>query len=991
MRRIGLSKGVLCSNRRRLGGKASGIFFGQVAVRAVLQYNFSVTIPALLTQRRRQRRQRSNPALIGGLGMSGFLSVAAALIFFTAGGLYIWVVSDLPSLENIPALIQTSDGRLREPSKIYDRSGQNLLYTLQHPGAAGSQFLTAEPGNTNSIPLPLVEATLAAIQPDFWDDTGYGLQIAASEENPTLAEILVSELLLYDESPSIRRRLRQELLAGQVLRTHGNSKVLEWFLNSRNYGPLVYGADAASRAYFGTPASEISFAQAAWLTALAEMPGINPYNPPARLLERQQAILEGMIIQNRLPLDLADQARTEKIVLQGLEGEPGPAPGLVSLAVQQAEAALGSRAVTRGSLRILTTLDSRLQTELVCTTAAQIERLENREAGADEDCQAGRLLPSLALDTPAPAGSLSGAALLLDARSGQIRAMIGDSAQVHQTGTLLAPFVYLAAFSRGFTPASLFWDIPIANETVAAQAYHGPLRLRTALANNYAGPALQLLNQLGNPSIQQITDEFGLTEEAATFTASLDGAQNRPILVGGTSTLLDTTQAFNILANGGVAVGQRITRPGGIQSSGIENEEALRPTAVLMVFDSHGQVILDWSLPTTRPVASVALAYLVNHILSDEAARWPSLGHPNPLEIGRPAAAQIGYSPDYTNGWAIGYTPYLTQAVWLGAVENGPLTSVNDLAVLPEAAAGIWHALMQYASRDLPSDMWPVPAGVASLSVCAASGLLPTAACPSMVSEMFLNGTEPVQADNLYRSFQINRDNGLRATVFTPPELIEERTFMVVPAEAVEWARQTGLPLPPDSYDIIYNRLANPDAQINSPGIFDHVHGLIRVRGSAGGSGFKYYRLLVGQGLNPQSWTQLGEDVTRAVQNGVLGEWDTSQMQGLYAIQLMVVGENQKLESAVTQVTIDNEPPQVSLRAEPNILQTRSIVLHAEASDNLELTRVEFYVDDTLAGSLTRAPFSLSWEGRAGTHEVRAVAYDLAGNTSSASVSITLK
>ena len=980
-------RGELCEIDWQRGGSSCLFLLSLVAASVDLQYNFNVTIPALLSQRRRLRRNQPKPALITGLGLSGFLSIAAVLLLIAAGGSYLWLVQDLPTLAEIPARIQNADGALQEPTKFYDRTGQTLLYTLQHPGAAGSQYLTADPGKVNSIPLPLVEATLAVIQPDFWTSPGYDLQINNSETEPTLAQSLVADLLLRKETPGVRRSLRERLLAGQLIRQYGHSVALEWFLNSRQFGPMVYGADAASRAYFGIPASGLSFAQAAWLTALAEMPGIDPYNPPARLNDRQREILGIMFDQERLTVTEINEALQEKITLQTPAGEPGIADELVTAATLQAEAALGNERVARGGLRIITTLEINLQAQATCTLATQIARLENRQDADTGACPAGRLLPSLAPDVPAGAGTLHGAIAILDAQTGQIRAMTGSSLALRQTGSLLTPFVYLTAFSRGYTPASLFWDIPPASQESedSARDYLGSLRLRTALANNYSGPAEQILDQLGNESIYKISAEFGLTNQAVTFTANQEAGQSRPVLAGGESTLLDAAYAFNILANGGVATGQQL--PGSIRYGGFNTDleiGALHPTAIWKIYDDTGQLVLDWTLPTTQPVASSALAYLVNHILSDEAARWPSLGHPNPLEIGRPTAAQIGRTPANIIGWTVGYTPFLTNAVWLESTDGGQ-------AQIDEAAAGVWHALMQYASQEFPPVSWGTPPGITSMNVCAASGLLPSSACPAVTTEIFLNGTEPIQVDNIFRSFPINRDNGLLATTFTPPELIEEHTFMVVPAEATTWARQNGLPLPPDTYDVIYNRPPNANAQINSPGIFDHVNGIVQIRGTAGGVDFKYYRLQIGQGLNPQAWIQLGTDVTTKVSGGVLAEWDTSQLSGLYAVQLLVVGANQKLETAVTQVTIDNEPPSVSLRIDHTSGQSTGVVLFAEASDNLVLERVVFYVDDAEIGSLTRPPFSIYWEGRSGTHQLRAKAYDLAGNTNEAVLPITIK
>src|SRR5690606_4349844 len=97
--------------------------------------------------------------------------------------------------------------------------------------------------------------------------------------------------------------------------------------------------------------------------------------------------------------------------------------------------------------------------------------------------------------------------------------------------------------------------------------------------------------------------------------------------------------------------------------------------------------------------------------------------------------------------------------------------------------------LMQTASADKPADGWTLPQGVAVMTVCDPSGLLPTRECPNLVTEVFLTGSEPTQADTLFREFSINRETGLLATVFTPPELIDNRVYMIVPENARAWAQ----------------------------------------------------------------------------------------------------------------------------------------------------------------------------------------------------------
>ena len=211
---------------------------------------------------------------------------------------------------------------------------------------------------------------------------------------------------------------------------------------------------------------------------------------------------------------------------------------------------------------------------------------------------------------------------------------------------------------------------------------------------------------------------------------------------------------------------------------------------------------------------------------------------------------------------------------------------------------------MQIASQSLPSKGWEMPAGITTLNVCDPSGLLPTKNCQSIVSEVFLNGNEPVQLDNLYQSFAVNRETGYLATVFTPPELIERKVFMIMPPEAQAWAKSANLPVAPSSYDAIQPPQANSDFNITAPALFAEVAGRVQIKGTAAGANFDRYRVLAGQGIDPQNWIQVGRDSTTPVNNNVLVTWDTTGLSGLYAVQLQVVRTDQRVDIATIQVTI---------------------------------------------------------------------------------------
>ena len=190
------------------------------------------------------------------------------------------------------------------------------------------------------------------------------------------------------------------------------------------------------------------------------------------------------------------------------------------------------------------------------------------------------------------------------------------------------------------------------------------------------------------------------------------------------------------------------------------------------------------------------------------------------------------------------------------------------------------------------------------MQVCDPSGLLPTKDCPNIVSDVFLSGNEPAQPDTLFRTYTVNRETGFLATVFTPPELVEDKVFMVVPPEAAGWAKTADIPVAPSSYDAIQPPPVDPFVHISLPAIFSEVSGRVQFRGTATGADFDHYRVLVGKGLNPQSWIVVGPDLSTRVEDGLLATWDTSGLSGLYAVELQVVRTDLQIDTAITQLTV---------------------------------------------------------------------------------------
>ncbi|MBC8496486.1 MAG: transglycosylase domain-containing protein [Chloroflexi bacterium] len=955
-------------------------------------------ITQILRARQRRRDKYANTSLrFSGLSCAALLSILAAFVFIGATVFYAALARDLPALETIPLLLEPPNGLLLQPTRFYDRDGAHILLELEHPAVTERVYLPLSDGKTNaasSIPQELVQATIAYSDPTFWKHPGFTSLDTQSESHKTLAQRLVSDLLLWDESPGPRRDMRERLLAAQITGQYGREKILEWYLNSAYYGNQAYGVAAASQVYFGKPVDELGLAEIAILAGVAEAPSINPLDIPDTAIERGGTVIDAMLSQGQISSGEALKAQKADITFrESSQNDENIAPAFINLVWEQLTPRISIQRLERGGFEIFTTLDYELQEQASCAVEAHLARLTATET-TTLDCEAARLLPSLALEDGSYE-NLDVNIIISDPLSGQILAMVGETTSGldpahppgHPPGSLLTPFVYLTAFTRGFNPASLLWDIPslfsdeVDQLTNPEAEFQGPMRLRLALANDYRTPALETMNQIGAENVWRTVGQFGISapfqNPANAIIPECPSCQY--LLDGGEITLLEMTQAFGTLANLGSFVGD-VTAD--------EDRFNLESITIQRVSDIHGSEWLLNQTPTTQPVTSPQLAYLINHMLSDESARWESLGHPNPLEIGQPAAAKMGRTTSGDDSWTIGYTPQLVVGVWMGHAEGGDLS--------PKVSAALWHALIKYVIGDLFAISWGAPPGISTMTVCDPSGMLPTQDCPSVVSEVFLSGHEPTQLDTLYQSYQINRETGRLATVFTPLELIEERIYMLVPARANQWADKAGLPTPPESYDVTYTPSPSPNAQITAPQIFANTKDVVSILGTASGDDFISYRLQVGKGINPQSWLAITEDIEMPVVKGTLANWDTSGLNGLYAIQLIVIRSGQQVGTDTIQVTVDNQPPAISISnpVEGQILDyeaTTPITFQIQVSDNIGLELIEYFIDENLIETQTQPPFAFPWLPRIGDHTLDIRAVDLAGNEITATATFTVQ
>jgi hypothetical protein len=268
--------------------------------------------------------------------------------------------------------------------------------------------------------------------------------------------------------------------------------------------------------------------------------------------------------------------------------------------------------------------------------------------------------------------------------------------------------------------------------------------------------------------------------------------------------------------------------------------------------------------------------------------------------------------------------------------------------------------------------------------------MLPTAICPNVATDVFLMGNEPTQTDTLYVKLDVNRETGLLATVFTPAESIEEGVFINVPANLRDWATSAGLKIPPLGYDAISTVQTNPLVQITHPSLFAPVAGKVVISGTAATNDFASYSIQVGQGINPQDWQQVDASGTQPITNGPLAVWDTTGLDGLYAIRLNVIAQNNQIQTTVIQVTVDNVPPVIHIAYPSDGSQIRPtnnvMILSADVSDEVSVAKVEWWIDGKLAGSRTLPPFTYLWTPTSGKHTLQLKASDGAGNQSASEI-----
>lgn len=933
-----------------------------------------------------RKKNRSNPLGTIGLLLAAFLSIGLAGGVIYAVSRYSEITEGLPTPEKMEVLLNSQNGSLLMPTRIMDQQGTQELWRFENPTVDFRRYVNITDGNMlffRDVPEELIQATLAAVDISFLEKPeGFITGILDNNPDP-ITQSLVEEFLLWDEVGHPYYEIRVDLLSDQMIARYGRQKILEWYLNSVYYGQEIYGAAQASLYYFGKDLQDLDLAESALLAAVSKYPSLNPFDAPTAAKENQEDILEKMAAANFITSQNAEQTRKKQLFYADPDiGDNQPRPVYVDYILEEASKSVPRDRLLRGGYQIFSTLDLDLQQTLECTAEIMVERVYGEDPPVGDNCEAARLLPRYTGQIPESPDSLEINLVLLDPISGELRAMAGitDSgkkpglSEPRNPGTLITPFLYLNQFAQGFEPASLIWDIPVSEE-LSTELLHpgcdldcdfnGPVSMRSALVNDYLSPVNQLWSVQAKNIYPSTLTVFG-------YSLGTDVCLDCPVFPNNPYLdLIDLAQGFGVFGNRGYLRGK---------STGISSLE-IQPSSVRQIETRSGEIITIDNIFIEKKIISEELAYLINDILSDGETRSDSYLR-DVFQIGRPAAVKVGVVADGGSAWVIGYTPKMVTASWVGnpaGEEPG--------ADYQQIAANLWRAITQYISRELPAEGWALPANIITLDVCYPSGLLPTENCPRIVREVFIQGNEPQGFDNLYQSFEINRETGLLASVFTPSSQIEDRVYLSVPPEARSWAEQSGIDTVPTLYDLEIPENREDGLSFTTPENFSFINGRVRIVGSIPDENFVSARLQYGMGLNPGSWIQIGPEILVPSFFTRLGTLDTIDLEdGIYALQLVLIQERQQIEKVSLVVSVDNTPPSMTFitdlaGGEIPFQQGDEILFEVEFENNSEIDQVEFYLNGDLLSSRKVAPYLVPWSMIPGEFELQITAQDQAGNT----------
>lgn len=656
------------------------------------------------------------------------LGIVFLLTSLILGGLYLFL-KDLPSPAKLarPLAFPVS-------SKILDRNGV-LLYEIY-----ADQNRT--PIKIAELPSYVTEATIAIEDKNFYRhhgfDTGGILRALYKtltgqrlEGGSTITQQLVKVTLLTPER-TLSRKIKEAILTVATEILYTKDAILEMYVNHIPYGGTTYGIEAASKRYFDKSAKDLTLAEASLLAGLPQAPSrYSPWSAPDAAKNRQSQVLDRMVEENFISKEESGKAKESELIYQSA-GIDIRAPHFVMYVRDLIENKYGTELVTKGGLKVTTSLDINLQETAEATLAAELKNLSRLKIS-------------------------NGAAVVTNPQTGEILAMIGSkdywsedidgkfnvTTSLRQPGSSIKPLNYaLGIENRLITPSTMLLDTPICFTSAGSPKYcpknydntfRGLTQIRFALGNSLNIPAVKVLALNGLDNFIDFAKRMGI--------ASLGDPKNYGLsltLGGGEVTMLDMATAFGVFANDG---------------------ERVNLDPLLRVEDGSGATLYSRDVNDVKAerIISSETAFLISHILSDNNARSAAFGTNSVLNVpGKTVAVKTGTTNNLRDNWTIGYTQDFLVATWVGNNDNTPMSYVASGVT---GASPIWQKIMRVGLRDKKTLGWPKPdQGIEGASVCTDSGTIPTPDRPCETRyEYFLEGSIPTVNTIFKKELFVNR------------------------------------------------------------------------------------------------------------------------------------------------------------------------------------------------------------------------------------------
>ena len=334
-----------------------------------------------------------------------------------------------------------------------------------------------------------------------------------------------------------------------------------------------------------------------------------------------------------------------------------------------------------------------------------------------------------------------------------------------QPGSSFKPFIYSAAFSRGYTPASIINDAPIALPDPSKPGglwtpqnddnkFRGPMRLREALAQSVNLVAIRLLDAVGVRYVRDYVTRFGFPPDAipANLSMALGTASVSPMAMA---------RAYAVFANGGFLVnpyyiaeiddrdGKAVYKADPLQacrtcearlldegkttaapaqsSAAAGDPGALADTANAVDAGTQGPLLAPRVIDPRNDYLMASLMHSVIYGGGTGAAAAKQLGR-NDL------AGKTGSTNDHHDGWFCGFNSDLVTTVWVGFDDYRSLGRSEFGA---KTALPIWMAFTGPALEGKPEAPLPMPPGIVTATIDATTGLPAPPGDTNTVTEMF--------------------------------------------------------------------------------------------------------------------------------------------------------------------------------------------------------------------------------------------------------------